>query len=78
MIAAILDAATLAKVILYSLISGVGVSAVFALGVTSAAGMVDAFRQRRTLAGALWAASAALSLAASMTAVVLGIIVITG
>ena len=58
MIAAIVDVSTLMKVILYALISGVGISAVFALGVSAAAGMADAFRQRRTVAGALWGLTA--------------------
>jgi uncharacterized membrane protein len=75
MIAAILDARTLAKVVLYSLVSGVGVSAVFALGVSSVAGLADALRQRRTAVGALWALTAFVCLAASVAAIVLGIVV---
>jgi predicted MFS family arabinose efflux permease len=73
--AAILDTRTLGKVILYALIAGVGVTVVFALGVSSAAGLVDAVRQRRTLAGALWGVTAALCLAASLGAMVLGVAV---
>ncbi|MDQ6775919.1 MAG: hypothetical protein M3071_06810 [Actinomycetota bacterium] len=72
----ILDARTLEKVILYALIAGVGVSVVFALGVSSAAGLVDAVRQRRTLATALWGITAFLCLAGSLAAVVLGVVVI--
>ncbi|HWC86507.1 MAG TPA: hypothetical protein VG388_08210 [Solirubrobacteraceae bacterium] len=75
MIASILDTATLAKVILYSLIAGVGVTVVFALAVSSAAGLVDAIRERRTLAGALWGATAALCLMACVGAIVLGVVV---
>jgi hypothetical protein len=77
MIAAILDARTLGKVVLYSLISGVGLSAVFALGVSSVAGLADALRQRRTLAGVLWATCAFLCAAASVAAIVLGIVVMS-
>jgi hypothetical protein len=62
MTAAILDTTTLGKVILYALIAGVGVCVVFALGVSSAAGLVDAVRQRRTLAGVLWGMTAAVCL----------------
>jgi predicted membrane metal-binding protein len=77
MIAAIVDVSTLMKVILYALISGVGISAVFALGVSAAAGMADAFRQRRTVAGALWGLTAAICLAASVTVIVLGIAIMS-
>jgi len=75
MIAAILAVRTLAKVVLYSLLFGVGISAVFALGVSSAAGLVDAFRQGRTAAGTLWALTAAVCMVASVAAIVLGIVV---
>ena len=77
MIAAILDAGTLGKVIVYSLISGVGISAVFALGVSSAAGLVDAIRQRRTIAGALWGVCAFACVAATLATIVLGIVVMS-
>jgi len=73
MIATIVDLGTLGKVILYSLIAGVGVSLVFSLGVSSAAGLADAVRQRRTLAGALWGLTAAVCLAGSLAAIVLGV-----
>jgi predicted membrane metal-binding protein len=75
--AAILDARTLGKVILYALIAGVGVSAVFALGVSSAAGLVDAVRDRRTLAVAAWGVTAIVCLAGSLGAVVLGVVVLS-
>lgn len=74
--AAILDTGTLGKVVLYSLIAGVGVTVVFGLGVSSAAGLVEAVRQRRTLATALWGFTTAVCLVASLTAIVLGIVVI--
>jgi hypothetical protein len=75
--AAILDASTLGKVILYALIAGVGVTVVFALGVSSAAGLADAVRQRRTVAGALWGFTAVLCLVGSLGAVVLGVVVMS-
>jgi hypothetical protein len=77
MIGVILSVPTLAKVIVYSLIFGVGISAAFALGVSSAAGLVDAFRQGRTAAGALWALTAVFCSVASVAAIVLGIVVMS-
>jgi hypothetical protein len=75
MIAAILDTSTLGKVILYSLGAGVGVTVVFAVGVSSAAGMIDAVRQGRTAAVAAWGATAALCVLTSVGAIVLGVVV---
>jgi hypothetical protein len=77
MIATIVDLGTLGKVILYSLIAGVGVSLVFSLGISSAAGLVDAVRQRRTLAGAMWGLTAVVCLAGSLAAIVLGLVVMS-
>jgi hypothetical protein len=77
MIATIVDTGTLGKVILYSLLAGVGVSLVFALGVSSAAGLVDAVRERRTLAGALWGLTTIVCLAGSLAAIVLGVVVMS-
>ena len=75
MIASILDTATLGKVILYSLLAGVGVCVVFAVGVSSAVSVVDAIRERRTAAGVAWGATTAVCLIASLGAIVLGIVV---
>ncbi len=77
MIATIVDPGTLGKVVLYSLIAGVGVSLVFSLGVSSAAGLVDAVRERQTLAGALWGLTAIVCLAGSLAAIVLGVVVMS-
>jgi hypothetical protein len=75
MTATILDVTTLGKVILYALIAGVGISSVFALGVSSAAGLVDAIRERRTLGSVLWGVSAILCLAGSLAGIALGVVV---
>ena len=75
MIAQILDTSTLEKVILYSLIAGVGISGVFALGVSSAAGLVDAVRRRRNLATIAWGVTTVACLAASVGAIALGVAV---
>jgi hypothetical protein len=76
-IATIVDVGTLGKVILYSLVAGVGVSVVFALGVSSAAGLIDAVRQRRTVVGALWGFTAIVCLAGSLAGIVLGVVVMS-
>ena len=52
---AIVEVATLLKVVLNSLALGLGIAVVFAVGVSSANGLMDALRERRTLAGAAWA-----------------------
>jgi hypothetical protein len=77
MIAAIVDLGTLAKVVVYSLIAGVGVSVIFGLGVSSAAGLADAVRERRTLASALWGFTAIVCLAGSLAAIALGVLVMS-
>jgi hypothetical protein len=77
MIAAILATDTLAKVILYSLLAGAGIPAAFALGVSSTVGLLDAFRQGRTAAGALWALTAFVCVVVSALGVVLGIVIMT-
>ena len=76
MIATILSARTIGKVILYSLIAGVGISTLFALAVSSTAGLVDALRQGRTVAGALWALTAAVCAIVAAAGIVLGILTI--
>jgi hypothetical protein len=77
MTGAIVDTTTLTKVVLYSLVSGVGIAVVFGAGISSVAALLDALRQRRTAAGAAWAALALGCLACSAGAVVLGIVVMT-
>jgi len=76
-LAAIVEGKTLWKVVVYSLVSGVGIAVIFGAGVSSAAGFLDALRQRRTAAGAAWAGLAVLCLAGALAAVVFGIVVMT-
>jgi hypothetical protein len=76
-IATIVDWATLGKVVLYSVLTGVGIVAIFGLGVSSVAGAVDALRRRRTLTGAAWGLLAAACVASALGAVVLGIVVMS-
>jgi hypothetical protein len=77
MIGAIVNTTTLLKVVLYSLVAGVGITSVFALGVTSAAGMLEAARRRRSALSAAWGALMLACLLVSAAAVVLGIVVMT-
>jgi hypothetical protein len=73
--AAIVEVQTLLKVVLYSLALGLGVAVVFAIGVSSANGLLDALRDRRTLAGAAWGVLGVLCISGVLAAIVLGIIV---
>jgi len=77
MIAAIVDTKTLAKVIVYSLVAGVGIAVIFGLGVSSVAAVLEALRERRTLAGAMWGTLATICIAGAFAAVVLGIVVMS-
>jgi hypothetical protein len=77
MIAAIVNTTTLAKAVLYSLVAGVGIAVVFGAGVSSAAGLLDALRERRTAATVGWGALALLCVGAALAAVAVGIIAMT-
>jgi hypothetical protein len=74
-IATIIDTTTIGKVILYSFVAGVGIAAIFGLGVTSAAGLLESLRERRTLASAVWGTLAFACLLGAAAAVVLGVVV---
>ncbi len=75
MIATVVQTSQLLKVVLYSLVAGVGISAVFALGVSSAAGLIDALRSGRTGAAVAWGAVATTCAVGTVAAVVFGIVV---
>jgi hypothetical protein len=77
MIAAIVDTTTLGKVVLYSALAGVGTVTIFALGVSSAAGLLEALRRRSSGATFAWGVLMVGCIAASVSAVVLGIIVMS-
>ena len=77
MLAAIVNTTTLGKTILYSLAAGIGIAVIFGAGVSSAAGLVDAVRDRRTAAIAAWATAALICLLCAAGAVVLGIVLMT-
>jgi hypothetical protein len=77
MIASIVDWATLGKVALYALASGIGIAAIFGLGVSSTAALLDAVREQRPGATIVWGALALTCIAATLAIVVLGVVVMT-
>lgn len=77
MIATIIDWRTIGKVVLYSLLSGAGIAVIFGVGVASAAGLLDALRERRTVAGVAWGALATICVGAALAAIVLGLVVMS-
>ncbi len=77
MMAAIVDTTTLGKVILYSALAGVGIVSIFALGVSSAAALLEALRRRQSALSFAWGILTLGCIAASGAAVVLGIIVMS-
>jgi hypothetical protein len=77
MIAAIVETSTLAEVVLYSLIGGVGGAVVFGAGVASAASLLDAVREHRTAAGAAWGVLTVGCVAVTLGMIILGIVVMS-
>jgi hypothetical protein len=77
--APVVDWATLGEVIVYSLLAGVGVSICFSLAIVGSARLAESRRGESGGGGAAigYAVLAALGLAATVAAVVLGIIVMT-
>jgi cytochrome c biogenesis protein CcdA len=77
MLAAIVETSKLGKVVAYSLLTGVGISIVFSLGVSGAAGLIEALRERRTAAVIGWGALAGICGVVALGAVVLGIVIMS-
>jgi hypothetical protein len=75
--ASIIDTGTLAKVVGYALVGGVGVSVVFALAVFCATRAGDSRRAGRGAPASLYAALAALAVACAGAAVVYGVVLTT-
>ncbi len=73
----IVNTTTLGKAIAYSLAAGIGIAVIFGAGVTSAAGLLDARRDGRTLAELAWGALAIVCVLGAGAAIVLGIVVMT-
>lgn len=74
---AIADPAKLGQVVLYSLIAGVGISAVLGLAVSGAAALLDALRERRNAAAAAWGTLTTVCVVGIAAAIVLGIVVMS-
>jgi hypothetical protein len=77
MLASIVNVTTLGKTVLYSLVAGIGIAVIFGAGVSSAAGLIEAMRERRTVGTAAWGTAALLCLLCAAGAVVLGIVLMT-
>ena len=77
MIGAIVETGTLAKVVLYSLVSGVGIALLFGTGIASAASLLDALREHRSAAGAAWGALTVGCLVIALAIIVFGIVVMS-
>jgi hypothetical protein len=73
----IVDWSALGKVVLYSVVAGVGVPAVYGFAVLGAARSTDAARDRRNGAATAYALLALLGGAACVAAIVFGIVVLT-
>jgi hypothetical protein len=74
-LAAIVEVKTLAKVVLYALLSGVGIAVIFGVGVSSVASVLDAMRAGRSAVAGAWGALAFVCLAGTIALIVLGIVV---
>jgi hypothetical protein len=75
--ATIVETKELAQTVIASLIAGVGVTAVFSIAIWGGARFADLSRGGRPLAAGAAAALAALALATTLAAVVIGIVVMT-
>jgi amino acid transporter len=73
--AEIVDWGTLGQVVVYSLAAGVGVAICFSVAIVGATRFADARRNEAPVPAALYGALAVLGLAATVGAVVIGIIV---
>jgi hypothetical protein len=74
---AIVETETLLKVVVYSFALGLGGAVVFAVGVSSVSGLLDALRARRTVVAAAWAVLTAACMSGVLAAVALGIVVMS-
>jgi hypothetical protein len=75
--AEVVNAGTLAKVAVASLVAGVGVTTIFSLAVHGAVRLVDSRRDGRPLEATFYGVLLAVALLATVGAVVLGVVVMT-
>jgi hypothetical protein len=73
----VIDWDALGKVVLYSLIAGIGVPGVYALAVLGASRSTDPHRERGGIVSAVYAVLALLGAAVCLAAVVYGIVLMT-
>jgi hypothetical protein len=76
-LATVIDTSALAKVVLYSLVGAIGVTLAFSLAIMGAIRFADMRRDERAIEAGAFALLATVTAAASIAAVVLGIIVMT-
>lgn len=77
LLAAVVEWDKLLDVVIYASAAGIGVTAVFGIGVLGATRMVDMSREGRAVEAGFFGVVAVAALAAVVAAVVLGIIVMT-
>jgi hypothetical protein len=77
MMATIVETKDLIETVLASLVAGVGVTAIFSMAIWGGARFVDFSRDGRPVAAAAAVAVGVLALAATLAAVVFGIVVMT-
>jgi hypothetical protein len=75
--ASLVEGKDLIQSVIASVVAGVGVTVVFSVGIWGATRFVDLSREERPLAAALAAGLATLALAATLGAIVVGIVVMT-
>ena len=75
--ATIVDWGALGKVVLYSLVAGIGVPAVYGVAVLGAARSTDAARSRRNGVATVYAVLALVGTAACLAAIVYGVVLLT-
>jgi hypothetical protein len=75
--AAIVETKDLIETIIYSVVAGIGVTAIFSVAIWGAARFADLNQEDRPLAAGVAAAVGALALLAVVTAIVLAVVVMT-
>ncbi len=78
MIATLVEGKAVLETVVASIIAGIGVTFVFSLAIWGAARFVDLSREERPLAAGAAALVGGLALVATLAAVVVGILVMTG
>jgi hypothetical protein len=76
-IAEIVETKELVQTVVFALIAGIGVTAIFSVAIWGAARFVDLSQEERPLAAGAAAVTAAIALLAVAAAIVIGIIVMT-